>query len=258
VHFVSEAGRLAFADRSVYAADPAFYTPPAGLLDDAYLRERAALIAIDASMRRAQPGSPPGSAEARKAADASLEWPSTSHISIVDRQGNAVAMTTSIEDQFGSRLMTAGGFLLNNELTDFSFLPEVDGVAVGKRVEARKRPRSSMSPTIAYDARGRVAIVTGSPGGSPIINYVVKSLVAIIDWQLDPQAAAALPNFGSRNGPTELEDGTEAAALAPKLRAIGADVAIVPLTSGVHTIVRTRDGWAGGADPRREGVVRGR
>jgi gamma-glutamyltranspeptidase/glutathione hydrolase len=258
VHFVSEAGRLAFADRSVYAADPAFYTPPAGLLDDAYLRERAALIAIDASMRRAQPGSPPGSAEARKAADASLEWPSTSHMSIVDREGNAVAMTTSIEDQFGSRLMTAGGFLLNNELTDFSFLPEVDGVAVANRVEPRKRPRSSMSPTIAYDARGRVAIVTGSPGGSPIINYVVKSLVAIIDWQLDPQAAAALPNFGSRNGPTELEDGTEAAALAPKLRAIGADVAIVPLTSGVHTIVRTRDGWAGGADPRREGVVRGR
>jgi gamma-glutamyltranspeptidase/glutathione hydrolase len=115
-----------------------------------------------------------------------------------------------------------------------------------------------MSPTIAYDARGRVAIVTGSPGGSSIINYVVKSMVAIIDWQLDPQAAAALPNFGSRNGPTELEADTEVAALAPKLRAIGADVAVVPLTSGVHTIVRTRDGWAGGADPRREGVVRGR
>ena len=114
-----------------------------------------------------------------------------------------------------------------------------------------------MSPAIAYDRHGRVAIVTGSPGGSAIINYVAKTLVAIIDWNLDPQAAVALPNFGSRNGPTELEADTEVAHLAPKLRAIGADVAIVPLTSGVHTIVRTRDGWVGGADPRREGMVRG-
>jgi gamma-glutamyltranspeptidase/glutathione hydrolase len=257
VHFVSEVGRLAFADRSVYEADPAFYTPPAGLLDDAYLRERASLIRPDATLQRAEPGNPPAAEEPRKAADASLELPSTSHISIVDRYGNAVAMTSSIEDQFGSRLMTAGGFLLNNELTDFSFVPEVDGAPVANRVQGGKRPRSSMSPAIAYDRQGRVAIVTGSPGGSAIINYVVKSLVAIIDWNLDPQAAAALPNFGSRNGPTELEADTEVADLAPKLRAIGADVAIVPLTSGLHTIVRTRDGWVGGADPRREGMVRG-
>jgi gamma-glutamyltranspeptidase/glutathione hydrolase len=258
VHFVSEAGRLAFADRAVYAADPAFYTPPEGLLDDAYLRERASLIRPDATLRFATPGTPPRSREPRKAADASLELPSTSHVSIVDRYGNAVAMTTSIEDQFGSRLMTAGGFLLNNELTDFSFVPEVDGAPVANRVQGGKRPRSSMAPTIAYDARGRVAIVTGSPGGSAIINYVAKSLVAIIDWDLDPQSAAALPNFGSRNGPTELEAGTEVASLASKLRAIGADVAVLPMTSGLHTIVRTRDGWVGGADPRREGAVRGR
>jgi gamma-glutamyltranspeptidase / glutathione hydrolase len=257
VHFVSEAGRLAFADRSVYAADPAFYAPPRALLDDAYLQQRASLIRPDATLRRAEPGNPDASESARKAADASLELPSTSHVSIVDRYGNAVAMTTTIEDQFGSRLMTAGGFLLNNELTDFSFVPEVDGVAVANRVQGGKRPRSSMAPTIVYDRHGRVAIVTGSPGGSSIINYVAKSLVAIIDWSLDPQAAASLPNFGSRNGPTELEAETEVAHLAPKLRAIGADVAILPLTSGVHTIVRTRDGWMGGADPRREGVVRG-
>jgi gamma-glutamyltranspeptidase/glutathione hydrolase len=258
VHLVSEAGRLAFADRSVYAADPAFYTPPEGLLDDRYLHERASLIRPDATLRRAKPGSPPASEETPKsAADTSLELPSTSHISVVDGHGNAVAMTTSIEDQFGSRQMTAGGFLLNNELTDFSFVPEVDGTPVANRVQGGKRPGSSMAPTIVYDRQGRVAIVTGSPGGSPIINYVVKSLVAIIDWNLDPQAAAALPNFGSRNGPTELEAETEVAHLAPKLRAIGADVAIGPLTSGVHTIVRTRDGWIGGADPRREGVVRG-
>jgi gamma-glutamyltranspeptidase/glutathione hydrolase len=258
VHLVSEAGRLAFADRSVYAADPAFYTPPEGLLDDRYLHERASLIRPDATLRRAKPGSPPASEETPKsAADTSLELPSTSHISVVDGHGNAVAMTTSIEDQFGSRQMTAGGFLLNNELTDFSFVPEVDGTPVANRVQGGKRPRSSMAPTIVYDRQGRVAIVTGSPGGSPIINYVVKSLVAIIDWNLDPQAAAALPNFGSRNGPTELEAETEVAHLAPKLRAIGADVVVGPLTSGVHTIVRTRDGWIGGADPRREGVVRG-
>jgi gamma-glutamyltranspeptidase/glutathione hydrolase len=258
VHLVSEAGRLAFADRSVYAADPAYSTPPAGLLDDAYLAERASLIRPGATLRRAMPGKPPASPEPRKAADASLELPSTTHVSIVDRYGNAVAMTTSIEDQFGSRLMTPGGFLLNNELTDFSFVPEADGAPVANRVQAGKRPRSSMAPTIAYDRQGRVAIVTGSPGGSSIINYVAKSLVAIIDWKLDPQAAAALPNFGSRNGPTELEADTEVAHLAPKLRAMGADVAIVPLTSGLHTIVRTRDGWVGGADPRREGVVKGR
>jgi gamma-glutamyltranspeptidase/glutathione hydrolase len=258
VHFVSEAGRLAFADRSVYAADPAFYQPPQGLLDDAYLAQRAALIRPGASLRRAEPGNPRGAQEPRKAADASLELPSTSHVSIVDGYGNAVALTTSIEDQFGSRLMTAGGFLLNNQLTDFSFVPEVDGAPVANRVQGGKRPRSSMSPTIAYDRQGRVAIVTGSPGGSAIINYVAKSLVAIIDWNLDPQAAAALPNFGSRNGPTELEADTGVALLAPKLRAIGADVAVAPMTSGVHTIVRTRDGWAGGADPRREGLVRGR
>jgi len=153
--------------------------------------------------------------------------------------------------------MTAGGFILNNELTDFSFEPTMDGKVVANRVQGGKRPRSSMAPTIAYDRFGRVAIVTGSPGGSSIINYVAKTLLAIIDWNLDAQAAAALPNFGSRNGPTELEADTDVAALAPKLRALGADVAIVELTSGVQVIVRTPSGWVGGADPRREGVVRG-
>ena len=260
VHFVSEAARLAFADRGVYEADPAYYTPPAGLLDDAYLRARSALIRTDSSLRQASPGAPPEPADAKAArgADASLELPSTSHVSIVDKYGNALSMTTSVEDQFGSRLMTAGGFVLNNELTDFSFVPERDGAPVANRVEGGKRPRSSMAPTIAYDRTGHVAIVTGSPGGSSIINYVAKNLIAIIDWGLDPQAASALPNFGSRNGPTELEADTDVADLAPKLRALGADVEVVELTSGVQTIVRTPAGWMGGADPRREGVARGR
>jgi len=262
VHFVSEAGRLAFADRSVYMADPAFYVPPAGLLDPAYVAARAALIRTDASLRRAEPGAPPErGAPARKVAwgtDAALDLPSTTQVSIVDGEGNALAMTSTIEHQFGSHLMTAGGFLLNNELTDFSFLPDEDGKPVANRVEGGKRPRSSMAPTIAYDRAGRVAIVLGSPGGSAIINYVVKSLIAIVDWQLDPQAAADLPNFGSRNGPTELEADTEVVHLAPKLRVLGAGVSVGEQTSGVQAIVRTRDGWVGGADARREGTAMGR
>jgi gamma-glutamyltranspeptidase/glutathione hydrolase len=261
VHFVSEAGRLAYADRDVYEADPAYYVAPTGLLDAEYLRSRSRLIRTDASMRRARPGDPPErSADAARVAlgeDAALEFPATSHISIVDRYGNAVAMTTTIEDMFGSRLMTRGGFLLNNELTDFSFAPTQDGKPVANRIEGGKRPRSSMAPTIVYDEFGRVAIVAGSPGGSAIINYIAKTLIGIIDWGLDPQAAIALPNFGSRNGPTELERDTPVARLAPKLQALGADVRVVELTSGAQAIVRTRDGWIGGADPRREGIVMG-
>jgi gamma-glutamyltranspeptidase / glutathione hydrolase len=261
VHFFSEAGRLAFADRDVYEADPAFYSPPAGLLDPAYLRARSALIKADSSMKSAAPGNPPERRPAEKKValgrGSALEFPSTSHISIVDKYGNALAMTTTIEDGFGSRLMTRGGFLLNNELTDFSFAPTDHGKPVANRVEGGKRPRSAMSPTIVYDKAGRVAIVAGSPGGSAIINYVAKTLVGIIDWDLDPQAAIALPNFGSRNGPTELERNTSVAALEPKLRALGASVWVSEQTSGLQVIQRTKDGWIGGADPRREGVVRG-
>jgi gamma-glutamyltranspeptidase/glutathione hydrolase len=260
-HFVSEAERLAYADRDVYMADPDFVRPPAGLLGDAYLRARSRLIAVDRSMGVAQPGDPVRHAaradEVAFGRDAAAEFPSTSQVTIVDRDGNAVSMTTTIEDGFGSRLMTQGGFLLNNELTDFSFVPTADGKPVANRVEPGKRPRSSMAPTIAYDGAGRVAIVTGSPGGSAIIEYVVKTLVAIIDWKLDPQAAAALANFGSRNGPTELEAGTPMVALAPKLAALGHAIRIGPQTSGVQTIVRTSRGLVGGADPRREGVVMG-
>ena len=261
VHFVSEAERLAYADRDVYMADPDFVRPPAGLLDPAYLRARSGLIAVDRSMGVAQPGDPARHAaradEVAFGRDAAAEFPSTSQVTIVDRDGNAVSMTTTIEDGFGSRLMSEGGFLLNNELTDFSFVPTADGKPVANRVEPGKRPRSSMAPTIAYDRAGRVAIVTGSPGGSAIIEYVVKTLIAIIDWKLDPQAAAALANFGSRKGPTELEAETPVATLAPKLAALGHATKIGPQTSGVQTIVRTPQGLVGGADPRREGVVMG-
>jgi gamma-glutamyltranspeptidase/glutathione hydrolase len=261
VHYFSEAGRLAFADRDVYMADPAFFTPPSGLLDADYLRERSRLIRSDASLVVAAPGTPPDRMRsADKAASGrsdALEFPSTSHLSIVDRYGNAVAMTTTIEDGFGSRLMTEGGFLLNNELTDFSFVPTDNGKPVANRVEGGKRPRSSMAPTIVYDKHGRIAMLAGSSGGSAIINDVAKVLIAMIDWNLDPQAAAALPNFGSRNGPTELEKNTPIVTLEPKLRALGAPMRVSARTSGLHVIRRTPDGWIGGADPRREGIVRG-
>lgn len=260
-HVLSEAGRLAYADRNRYVGDPAFVDVPAGIVGPAYLRERSRLIPVTGSLGRAAAGDPPREAHRRKVAfadAAALELPSTSHLSVVDARGGAVSMTTTIEDAFGSRLMTASGFLLNNQLTDFSFAPEQDGRAIANRVEPGKRPRSSMAPTIVYDAAGRVRLVVGSPGGSSIINYVAKTIVAVLDWGLDPQAAVALPNLGSRNGPTELEAGTAAAALAPKLRAMGHEVAVIPMTSGTQAVVRTRDGLSGGADPRREGTVRGR
>ena len=261
VHLFSEAGRLAYADRDLYLADPEFVTPPPGLLDPVYLRERSRLIRTDASMGQAVAGTPVSVPGARKkvayANGAAPEFPSTSHFSIVDRVGNAVAMTTTIEDAFGSRLMTRGGFLLNNELTDFSFVPEIDGKPVANRVGGGKRPRSSMAPTMVYDAKGQLFMLVGSPGGSAIINYVAKTLIGVLDWGLDVQAAIDLPNVGSRNGPTELELGTPSVALEPGLRALGHTTVVIEHNSGLHAIVRTRNGWSGGADPRREGIARG-
>ena len=264
VHLFSEAGRLAYADRARYLADPDFVKPPAGLIEPGYLRERSALIKLDASMHHAKPGLPEVAPPARKKAarltfgeSVALEFPSTSHISIVDKYGNALAMTTTIEAAFGSRLMTKGGFLLNNELTDFSFAPVVRGKPVANRVEAGKRPLSAMAPTIVYDSKGKVTVITGSPGGSAIINYVAKTLVGVLDWGLDPQAAVDLPNFGSRNGPTELEKDTVIVALEPKLQALGHRTLVLEQTSGLQAIVRSRHGWIGGADARREGTAAG-
>jgi gamma-glutamyltranspeptidase/glutathione hydrolase len=213
-------------------------------------------------MDRAKPGLPEV-APRKKAARVdfgtghALEFPSTSHISIVDRYGNALAMTSTIEFAFGSHLMTRSGFLLNNELTDFSFTPSEEGQPVANRVEAGKRPRSSMAPTIVYDDHGRVYLVAGSAGASAIINDVAKALIGVLDWKLDPQAAVDLPNIGSRNGPTELEKNTAAVALEPRLRALGHETRVAEDTSGLLVIVRTRNGWIGGADPRREGTAKG-
>jgi gamma-glutamyltranspeptidase/glutathione hydrolase len=260
VHLFAQAGNLAFADRNRYMADPDFVKLPDGLLDHDYVHERSSAIRPDRAFDHAEAGDPRRAPRRRSVAladDASLEFPSTSHLSIVDRYGNALAMTTTIEDLFGSRQMVRG-FLLNNELTDFSMVPEEGGKPVANRVEANKRPRSSMAPTIVFDRQGRVHAVVGSPGGSAIINYVAKTLVGMLDWKLDPQAAIDLPNFGSRNfGFVELEKGSAAAALEPKLRALGHDVRVFDHNSGLHAIARTKHGWIGGADPRREGIVLG-
>lgn len=257
VHLVSEAERLAYADRSAYLADADFVrVPVAGLLDKAYLRQRAGLIDLHYGMGIAEPGTPPGVNAADQGADNALELPSTSHISIVDRWGNAVAMTSSIEDAFGSRHMV-DGFLLNNELTDFSFAPEQDGKLVANRVQPGKRPRSAMAPTLIFDRRYRLVGVIGSPGGSAIINYVAKTLIGVLDWHLDMQQAVALPNFGSRNGPVELEQGTALETLRPALQSMGHEVKIGEANSGLHGIMRVPAGWMSGVDPRREGMAAG-
>jgi len=263
VHLVSEAGRLAYADRARYVADPDFVPLPGGnaqtLLSPAYLQQRAALIG-ERSMGHAQPGVPATQSLSR-ADDRSLELASTSHISVVDGFGNAIAMTTTIENVFGSQIMVRG-FLLNNELTDFSFVPNENGVPVANRVEGGKRPRSSMSPMLVFDrASGALVMSVGSPGGSAIINYVGKVLIGTLDWGLDVQQAISLPNFGSRNGPTELEEGRSSPLLIDALKARGHEVKVMPETSGLQGIQRVvKDGkpaWFGGADPRREGIVMG-
>ncbi|MBP2313674.1 gamma-glutamyltransferase [Azospirillum soli] len=255
VHWFAEAGRLAYADRALYLGDPDFVKVPVkGLLDRAYLMNRAALIG-ETSMGKAQPGEPPYK-ETRAWGLADAAEHGTSHISVVDGQGNAVAMTTTIEDGFGSRIMVRG-FLLNNELTDFAFTPTEGDKPVANRVEPGKRPRSSMAPTLVFHRDGSLVATVGSPGGSAIINYVGKTLIGLLDWGLDPQQAVDLANFGSRNGPTELELGTEAESWKSALEARGHTVKAVELTSGTQAIVVTANGLSGGADTRREGVAVG-
>jgi gamma-glutamyltranspeptidase/glutathione hydrolase len=259
VHRFSEAGRLAFADRARYVADPDFAPLPglgaATLLDAQYLKQRAALIG-PRSMGRAAAGTPLGPLMSL-ADDHSPERDSTTQVSVVDAYGNGLSMTSTIENGFGAQIMVRG-FLLNNQLTDFSFVPAVDGVPVANRVQGRKRPRSAMAPMLVFERdSGRFVMAIGSPGGPAIINYVAKALVASLDWGLDLQQAIALPNFGSRNGPTELEAGRSSGALAEALRWRGHEVQVHAQTSGLQGIQRDTAGWFGAADPRREGIAAG-
>ncbi|MDX3904768.1 MAG: gamma-glutamyltransferase [Pigmentiphaga sp.] len=263
VHYFSEAGRLAYADRDRYVADPDFVQVPLqALLDPGYLARRAALIDAHRSMGRAAAGEPVRGALARHGIDDTPALPSTTHLSIVDAEGNAVSMTSTIEQAFGSKIFV-GGFLLNNELTDFALSPvDEHGVPVANRVEGGKRPRSTMAPTIVLrdDRSGpRLRLVIGSPGGSAIANYVARTLVANLAWGLDIQAAIDLPHYGSRNRATELERSAELEKLAPALRAMDHPVAFQSLPSGLHGIEILDTGLLrGGADPRREGTALGR
>ncbi len=264
LHLYTEAARLAFADRALYVADPDFVQPPAGnwasLIAPAYLAERAKLIDTQ-SMKVAQPGKPGAVATSHAPMPDQPEY-GTSHISIVDAFGNAVAMTTTIEDQFGARQMVKG-FLLNNELTDFSFAPaDAQGQPIANRVQPGKRPRSSMAPTLVFDkATGELLMSGGSPGGAAIIHYTAKTLYGVFNWGLLPQQAINLPNFGSMNGPTLLEEKRFPPPTVEALRARGAEVREMNMTSGLQAITRGQAHgkklWLGGADPRREGVVMG-
>jgi gamma-glutamyltranspeptidase/glutathione hydrolase len=235
LHLFAEAGKLAYADRARYLGDPDFVSVPVkNLLAGAYLDRRAQLVG-----EKAMALAPPGDAEA-----------GTSHFSIVDERGDVVAMTTTIESAFGARIVVRG-FLLNNQLTDFDFLPGGPNSAA-----PGKRPRSSMAPTLVFEGE-RIRLALGSPGGAMIINYVAKALVATLDWGMPVQAAIELPNFGSRNGPTLIEQGTLYEKIAPALAERGHQVDKIPLASGLHGIERMTGGWRGGADPRRDGAVRG-
>jgi gamma-glutamyltranspeptidase/glutathione hydrolase len=268
LHAYAEASRLAFADRAQYVADPDFVAAPgagwASLLDGGYLDERAALIGPQA-MKAAPAGQPPGGQRSAWAPMQPQPEHGTSHISVVDAEGHAVAMTTSIEAVFGAHVMAdggtglPGGYLLNNQMTDFSLAPtDAQGRPVANRVQPGKRPRSSMSPTLVFDARnGRLLMTLGSPGGPFIIHYVAKTLLGTLAWSLDPQRAIDLPNAGLVNGPLLLEPGAFSAATIDGLHQRGNRVVEAELPSGLQAIQRTASGWRGGADPRREGTARG-
>jgi len=252
IHLFSQASRLAFADRSVFVGDPAFVRVPVrGLLDRRYLQQRSLLIEPARDMGQAAPGT-----LAPYAPERGKERQGTSHMSIVDDAGQVVSMTTTVEFILGSEMM-AKGFFLNNELTDFSFLPEHDGKPVANAAAPGKRPMSAMAPTIVFD-HGRFWIALGSPGGPAIIPYVGETLVAMIDGGLDPGKAVSLPHSIEMNGPLLLEKDTKLSALAPSLAAMGYDVQPATMEmSGLHIIERTKEGYAGAADPRREGVALG-
>ena len=256
ISMIGEASALAFADRNRYLADTDFVAAPIGaLLSPGYLRDRAALVDLGTGDKAAKrPGSPTG----RQAFAPSMtsELPSTTHLSIIDANGNAVSMTTSIENGFGSRLMVRG-FLLNNQLTDFAWRAERNGKPVANRVQPNKRPRSSMAPTVVFDEDRDLEMVVGSPGGSRIIGYVLGALVNTIDWNMGPQEAISHPHYLNRNGGMELEAATDVSQRAKDLEARGYDVRTRPMVSGLHMITVKDDGLRGGADPRREGVAVG-
>ena len=254
-HIISEASRLAFADRGLYIADPDFVNLPSGLLSKPYLQSRAKLINESMSSKKITAGQPPALTAYQFQQGRSPEQDSTSHFVIVDREGNIVSMTSTIENGFGSRLMV-NGFLLNNELTDFSFAPTKNGQRIANSVEAGKRPRSSMAPTIVFK-NDQPYLAIGSPGGSRIINYVANSLIAILDWDYPLQEALDMPHIVNRFGTMDIEKNSKATKLANGFTTLGYKVSERDLNSGLHAVMFTENGMIGAADNRREGVVLG-
>ena len=254
IHHISQASALAFADRGKYLGDADFVDIPLpNMLGETYLQTRAKQIDPILSKIPFEAGNPVEK-QGALGVDSAVELPSTSHFSIVDSDGNAVSMTTSVENVFGSRLMV-DGFILNNQLTDFSFKPTSKDGPVNNRIQPGKRPRSSMSPTIVLDDGGNLYMVIGSPGGSRIIGYVTSTVIGVLDWGMDMQSAINMPHHINRNGTLDLEQGTALEALTPTLERLGYKVKSRTLNSGLHGILVTKDGLQGGADIRREGVV---
>ena len=252
IHLFSEVNRIAYADRAYYMGDSDFINVPInGLLDDTYIKKRRNLINKDYYSEDIKKGMPEGYENFEKNID--ISKPSTSHFVIVDKEGNAVSMTSTVEGPFGSHLM-AGGFILNNELTDFSMLPEINGKKIANRVEPNKRPMSSMTPTIIFKDNELYAL-TGSPGGTSIINYVTKSVLGIIDWNLEPDEIVELPHYMNKGNYTELEKDSVIENLKSKLESKGHPVRVLRKRSGLHLAVKKEDGFIGSADPRREGLV---
>jgi len=258
VHLIAEAGNLAFADRNVFIADPDFVpVPTAGLLDTKYLALRASRISPENAGGKANPGMPGAGARLWGAPKGGGEGLSTTHMSIIDKDGNAVAMTASNAWTFGSRVMVRG-FILNNQLTDFAFNPNAQGAPVANRAAPGKRPRSSMAPTLVFDSEGRVVMAIGSPGGSRIIGFVTKALIASLDWGMDIKAAIDYPNFMARKGPVEIEQGSALAKIKPDLELMGHEVKFFKRPkSGLNGIAVKSYGLRGGSDKRRDGVALG-
>ncbi len=263
IHLTTEALRLAYADRGAYIADPDFVrVPTQGLLGPKYLASRSRLLSLERIVDRAtiKPGRPAGAnLILNQLSNPDRARPGTAHVSIIDDRGNALAMTTTVEGPFGSRLM-AGGFILNNELTDFTFEPTTDGSRTANAPQAGKRPMSSMTPTIIFDNKGRVFAVVGSPGGGRIIPYVTKAVMGLIDWNMSMADAVALPNATGRGAPTEVEQTRTPNTVVEALKALGHDVKVTDYgisVSGLNSIRVTPNGFDAAADPRREGTVGG-
>ena len=256
IHLISEASKMAFADRNHYLADPDFINVPVGkLLDPGYLSKRATQINPATAMKRARPGKLAPESAYNFAPDSSEKGLSTSHVSIVDGNGNVVSMTTTIENAFGSRLMVRG-FLLNNELTDFSFSPIKEGKLVATLLGPARGRVLQWRPSLSL-AMTETSLALGSPGGSSIIGYVAKTIIAVLDWKMSAQEAVETPHFINRNGPTDLEKGTQITDLRDDLERLGHTVRVRAMTSGLHVIKISKTGLEGGVDPRREGFAAG-